>query len=241
MAGNKQAGAAQAATEQDIALNDDVVRDYLRENHDFLQRHPDMLDYLNISHPTGSAVSLVERQVSVLRERNIDMRHRLKTLTSSGRANDKLFEQSSRMVLQLLAADSTAAIYDIFMTAMTNDFDVEFACMALYRAENDEQDGDCGYRTESRENTNAQIGSLLHSDKPVCGTLRQEEFTFLFPDCHDAGSAALVPLVGEEPLGFIAVGSSDANRYSKNMGTLFLSHIADVVIKLLPRLTERES
>lgn len=241
MAGNKQAGAVQTAVEQDTGLNDDVVSDYLRENHDFLQRHPDMLDYLHISHPTGSAVSLVERQVSVLRERNMDMRHRLNALTSSARANDKLFEQSSQMVLQLLEADSIAGIYDIFMTAMTNEFDVEMACMALYREESSEADADCGYRTESHEHAKAQIGSLLQGNKPICGTLRGEEFTFLFPDCPDAGSAALVPLVGEQQLGFIAVGSSDANRYSKNMGTLFLSHIADVVVRLLPRLTEQES
>ena len=143
MAGNKQAGAVQATAEQDTGLNDDVVSDYLRENHDFLQRHPDMLDYLQISHPTGSAVSLVERQVSVLRERNMDMRHRLNALTSSARANDKLFEQSSQLVLQLLEADSPAAIYDIFMTAMTNEFDVEFACMVLYREqETGEQEGE---------------------------------------------------------------------------------------------------
>ena len=50
-------------------LSDATVRDYLKDHPDFFERHPDMLDHLHISHSTGSAVSLVEKQVSVLRER----------------------------------------------------------------------------------------------------------------------------------------------------------------------------
>ena len=81
------------------------MRDYLKDHDDFLQRNPDMLDYLHISHASGSAVSLVEKQVSVLRERNIDMRHRLKALTANARDNDTLYEQTRALVLKLLEAD----------------------------------------------------------------------------------------------------------------------------------------
>ena len=50
------------------------------------------------------------------------------------------------------------------------------------------------------------------------------------------GSAAVMPLLGEEELGVIAVGSSDAHHYTSAMGTLFLQHIAEVLVRLLPRL-----
>ena len=83
---NEQAQAIAPATE----LSDEQVREYLKLNGDFLQRNPDMLDHLHISHASGSAVSLVEKQVSVLRERNIDMRHRLNALTANARDNGKL-------------------------------------------------------------------------------------------------------------------------------------------------------
>ena len=46
-----------------------------------------------------------------------------------------------------------------------------------------------------------------------------------------------MPLTGGGELGLIAVGSSDASRYHRSMGTLFLSHLADVIVRLLPRLT----
>ena len=86
MAGNDQAQAVEAET----ALSEEQVREYLKQHEDFLQRNPDMLDHLHIAHASGSAVSLVEKQVSVLRERNVDMRHRLKSLTANARENDSL-------------------------------------------------------------------------------------------------------------------------------------------------------
>jgi uncharacterized protein YigA (DUF484 family) len=45
-----------------------------------------------------------------------------------------------------------------------------------------------------------------------------------------------MPLADDRELGLIAVGSSDADRYNSAVGTLFLSHIADVVVRLLSRL-----
>ena len=214
-------------------LSDDTVREYLKNNSDFLQRNPDMLDYLHISHASGSAVSLVEKQVSVLRERNMDMRHRLNTLTGNARDNDKLYEQTRTLVLKLLEADSVAALCRTFMTSLGEGFDVEHASIILFG----EGDSAADYRLESPESAKIEIGALLKGHKPVCGALRKEELSYLFPDAGEVGSAALMPLGNAAELGLIAVGSSDAGRYSSNMGTLFLSHIADVIVRLLPRLT----
>ncbi len=111
MSVSKKRGAATkaaAAQARDTELNDEIVREYLKNHDDFLQRNPDMLDYLHISHASGSAISLVEKQVSVLRERNMDMRQRLKALTANARDNDMLYEQTRALVLKLLEADSTA-------------------------------------------------------------------------------------------------------------------------------------
>lgn len=225
---NDQAEAIVAAPE----LSDEQVRDYLKHNGDFLQRNPDLLDHLHISHASGSAVSLVEKQVSVLRERNIDMRHRLSTLTRNARDNDQLYEQTRRLVLALLDADSIDALYKAFMDAMSTDFKVDYASMILFG----EAESGQACRIEAEEKARGDIGALLKGRKPVCGVLRKEELAYLFPDAGEVGSAALMPLANGEELGLIAVGSADANRYSSSMGTLFLTHIADVIVRLLPRL-----
>ena len=229
MAANKnRAGTAEAIEE----LDEDSVRDFLMNHGDFLQRNPDLLDHLHISHASGSAVSLVEKQVSVLRERNVDMRHRLNTLTANARDNDRIYEQTRQLVLKLLEANTMQELCTAFRDAMDNDFDVEHASVILFGE--GKSKGAC--RIENPEAAEVEIGALLKGRKPVCGALRKEELAYLFPDAGDVGSAALVPLSNDFKLGLIAVGSSDAGRYSSNMGTLFLSHIADVIVRLLPRL-----
>ncbi len=230
----KRGTTAKAADEPTTGteLNDEIVREYLKNHDDFLQRHPDMLDYLHVSHASGSAISLVEKQVSVLRERNMDVRQRLKALTANARDNDILYERTRALVLKLLAADSTEALYSIFIASMAADFRVEYASMILYGENSD----DTGWRRETQETVKSEIGSLFRGNKAVCGALRKEELTFLFPDGNGVGSAALMPLSNGEQLGLIAVGSSDANHYNSKVGTLFLSHVADVIAILLSRL-----
>lgn len=218
------------------SLDDDAVRDYLKDNSDFLQRYPEMLDYLHISHASGSAISLVEKQVSVLRERNIEMRRRLNTLTTNARDNDKLYDQTRALVLALLEADSLAGVHQAFTDAMRKDFQVEHSSMILFGDSTDEDDI-C--RIETEEAAKLEIGALLKGRKAVCGALRKEELSYLFPKAGDIGSAALMPLYNRKALGVIAVGCSDANRYSGDMGTLFLTHIAEVVVRLLPRLNQQ--
>ncbi|MDH4039473.1 MAG: DUF484 family protein [Gammaproteobacteria bacterium] len=231
---NRGAEAADAA-----GLSDEAVREFLKENGDFLQRNPDLLDHLHVSHASGSAVSLVEKQVSVLRERNVDIRHRLKALTTNARENDKLFEQTRALVVKLLEADSVAGLYSAFMDSMKNGFEVEFASMILFGEE--PADGD--YRVERLEDARSHIGALFSGRKAVCGALRKEEFNYLFTPGGSAhhfqqgGSAAIMPLADGSQLGLIAVGSADAGRYTSAMGTLFLSHIAEVIMRLLPRFS----
>jgi uncharacterized protein len=224
-----------AITNDKDELNDEAVREYLKDHSDFLERNPDMLDYLHISHASGSAISLVEKQVSVLRERNIEMRRRLNTLTSNARDNDKLYEQTRGLILNLLEANSPTELSRAFNQSMKDDFQVEHSSMILF-GEQGSHDRDC--RIESAESAKIEIGAMLKSRKAVCGPMRKEELNYLFPAAGEIGSAALMPLYNSEELGVIAVGSSDANRYSSSMGTLFLTQIADVVVRLLPRLSQ---
>ena len=179
-----------------------------------------------------SEPSLVEKQVGVLRERNVELRHQLSALTANAKDNDKLYEQTRGLVLKLIAADSVAALSATFIDSMTSEFGVDHASLILFG----ESDGSEAYRVDTRENAKAAIGGLLKGNGTVCGALREAELKYLFPAGGEVGSAALTTLAGNEMLGLIAVGSCDANRYSSTIGTLFVSHIADVIVRLLARL-----
>ena len=54
----------------DGALTAQQVMEYLKSHPDFFDQAPHLLSEINVPHPqSGQAISLVERQASVLRER----------------------------------------------------------------------------------------------------------------------------------------------------------------------------
>lgn len=79
------------------------VAAYLSAHPEFFVDHDELIPDLRIPHLQGGAVSLVERQVKLLRERNIEMRHRLSHLMDVARDNDRLFDKTRRLVLDLLS------------------------------------------------------------------------------------------------------------------------------------------
>ena len=220
-------------TDELLELDDEQVRDYLREHQDFFERHPDILDQLQISHSSGSAVSLVEKQVSVLRERNMEMRKRLNSLTSNARDNDRLYDLTRKLILALLDANDLDSISETFLSSLRDEFEVEHTSLILF---GDPATASERCRVESLDSARIEIGALIKGQSPVCGTLRGEELRYLFPDAGQIGSAAVVPLIKGAELGVIAVGSDDPHHYSASMGTLFLNHIAEVLVRLIPRL-----
>ncbi len=213
-------------------LDESQLRDFLLDNPDFFQRHPDLLRTLHIPHGSGDAVSLVERQVSVLRERNVDLRHRLKELTEAARENQTLYVGTRALVLSLLEAADLPDLLARFENGMAEHFDTPYAALVIYG--DGPAEGTC--RCADREAVEAHLGSLLRGGKPACGALRAEEFGYLFPGARGAGSAALVPLDFGGNRGLVAVGSGDAKRYHSQMGTLFLEHLAAVIGRVLARL-----
>jgi uncharacterized protein YigA (DUF484 family) len=223
--------------EPETGVDDAQVRDYLTRHPEFFQRHPDMLRTLHIPHATGEAVSLVERQVSVLRERNVDLRHRLRELTDAAQENERLYFNTRKLVLALLEAGDLQALFSAFADGMRRDFATDHAALIVYGDGPAHPEGRC--RHAPREDVQARIGGLLRGSGPACGALRGEEFAYLFPGtAAREGSAAMVPLHHERELGLVAVGSADAGRYHARMGTLFLEHLADVIARLLPRTSD---
>ena len=214
-------------------MDDDHIRDFLVRNPDYFQRHPDLLSLLQIPHASGSAVSLVERQVSVLRERNVDLRHRLRDLGSTARHNDQLFAETRSLVLALLEAHDAVGIEQALMRVLRDNLDVEYATLTLF----EEQFGsDSSLRCVPENQLIGHLGSILGRASAGCGALRADAFAGLFPGARMVGSAAvaLIELDGAR-LGAVAVGSSDAAYYSEDTGTLFLEFAAEVLARLLRR------
>ena len=94
------------------AITEGMVAEYLKNNLDFFNKRPDVLAEVNIPHQHGSAVSLVERQVAVLREQNELSRKRLHELIEIARQNEELARRMHQLALTLMDADDPKDIFN---------------------------------------------------------------------------------------------------------------------------------
>lgn len=213
-------------------LDENVIADYLTKHPDFFDRHGDTLRNLRLQHPSGRAVSLIEKQVSALRERNTELRHRLNQLLDNARQNDRLFERSKRLVLALLECDELGDLVDALYYSFDKEFDIPFARLILFRT----PQHPTSIRVAAEDEAKVVLGRHLMASRAVGGGLSREEIAYLFDKDHQkVGSAAMVPLYYNQPLGILAVGHEDPKHYQPGMGTIFLTHIAEVLDRLIPK------
>jgi uncharacterized protein len=104
---------------------------YLSRHPDFFLRHEPILGELELPHRAGTAVSLVERQVALLRARNIDSRQRLTRLLDTARENDELFGKTRQLILALLECESLERLTQVLLTSIRREFDVEHGRLLL--------------------------------------------------------------------------------------------------------------
>lgn len=214
-------------------LEAEAVIAYLLDHPDFFAEHDDLLVSMRVPHQRGDTVSLVERQLKILRERNIEMRHRLSQLMDVARDNDRLFDKTRRLNLALMDASSLEEIVIAVEDSLRQDFQVPFVSLILFS----DSAMPVGRWVSSAEAQKA-IGGLI-GDKTVCGALREHELAFLFgaDQGKEVGSTAIVTLNHLGLHGVLAIGSRDPQHYKSSVGTLFLNYIADVLGRLLPRFT----
>ena len=231
-------GLADKNNDNDFQLTEQQVADFLKENPEFLLRHEDVLSEVQLPHASGDAVSLVERQVSLLRERNLDMRSRLSSLLDNARSNDLLFEKTKQLVLSMLEAKSLDILVNQCESALTKDFSMEFVSLTLFG--DDALSNAVSSKVTSMDDAYQAIPGLLKSANATCGVLRPQELHYLFgEEGKNVGSAAVVPLSFGHHLGVLAIGSRDQHYFRSTMGTLFLGYIAEVLNRLLPELIDQ--
>ena len=211
-----------------------AIAAYLEAHPDFFVEHEELLPALRIPHQRGDTISLVERQMKILRERNIEMRHRLSQLMDVARDNDRLFEKTRRLILALMDATSLEDLVISVEDSLRQDFQVPFVSLILF-GDNAMPVG----RWVSAAEAQTAIGGLLTEGKSVSGSLREHELDFLFGEeqRQQIGSTAVVAIAHQGIHGVLAIASRDPQHYKSSVGTLFLSYIAEVLGRILPRFT----
>lgn len=220
-------------------LSEQVIHDYLTVHPDFFEHHATLLSSLHLPHATGGAVSLVERQISVLRQKDLKLEKQLKELIEVARANDLLAAKIHELTMQLLASPDLKSTIAALEEGMRSGFDADHAVLVLFGDPSAFDDIEAGrfFRVIEREADELQpFKTFLSSTAPRCGQIRDSQSAFLFhDDASEIGSTALVPLARGAEIGFLAIGSNDAHRFHPGMSIDFLTRLGDLVAGALKR------
>lgn len=213
----------------------DLVRGYLRDHPDFFESNTDLLVDLNLPHNQGGTISLVEKQVSMLRERDKASRVKLDEFLKAAKHNDDVFKKCQFMILGLIEAEDQAAFLKNLEKGFKRDFKASAYSLLIF---GDEPRQINHFTSVVRKDAAKEyVASLIRSTKPTLGTLRPTEQDFLFRHQSEKVKSAVVLSVrdGREQIALLAIGNSDANYFQPGMGTMFVHFIADVLARLIPR------
>lgn len=217
----------------ETAIDESDIIAYLKNDQEFFLRHPELLSAITLPHESGSAVSLIERQVSVLRERNMEMRHRLSKLLDNARDNDKLFDKTKRLVLSLMEAQDLGDAVDALFYSFNSEFKIHYSSLILFAKPDSLSAGPA--RVVTLNDAREPLGEILKHAKARCGHFDDATLQYVFEDnAKEIGSAAMVPLIHGNNFGLLAIANRDADYYRSSMGTLFLSYIADMLNRTVP-------
>ena len=221
-------------------LNEDIVVSYLKQNNDFFSRNSEILKDLEISHQTNGAVSLIERQVALLRDNNRQLKVQLKELIDIAKDNDQLNKAMHQLTLDVLKTQASDEIVNTTCHHLKHQFDSEIIAVQLISELFPDTTTDKIIGTISRESAEFRtLTNILNRGKPICGKLTAEQLSVCFDNRADeTQSAAIIPLVkphNGDILGFIAIGSTSDKRFHISMGTVFLEHMGQIIGHALAR------
>jgi uncharacterized protein YigA (DUF484 family) len=216
-------------------LDDATVAAWLRRHPAFFHGHPDLLMELSIPHESGKAISLLERQVAVFRERQSSLQDQIFEFIGNARNNDNLFEKTRLVVLDILRASTFPAVLDLMAERLRADFDASASALVFV------SDADGGATPVTRLGTTAvktALGDLFAKQRTYCGALNQVQQQLLFPgQSAPIVSAAIVPLHLPEDsavrvqygLPLLLIGSTREQHFNSSLDTLFLDFIGEVL------------
>lgn len=213
-------------------ITEESIAGYLQANPEFFERHSTLLNSLRLPHNAGGpAVSLVERQILVLRQKNLKLEHKLKELVDIARSNDTLAGRIHSLAMLMLAAPDQAGVIQVLEEQLRVSFNADRAILVVFDTLADNVVASRFLRIIERDAPQvAPFRTFLQSNAPRCGQIRDTQRDFLFgPDNIEIGSAALLPLGAQSELGFLAIGSRDSGHFHPGMSIDFLSRLGELV------------
>lgn len=218
-------------------IDEQAITQYLQQHPDLFDRHPQLLARLRLQHPrSGATISLIERQVEVLRERHAALEQQLAEFVRVARANDALAEKIHRFTRRLIGTSTRTGALAQIEASLREDFDAYHTVLVLRGSTPTDVASRFLRQVAADDAVFGSFESLFASGRPRCGQVRDSQLEFLFgSEAAGIGSVALIPLTALSPPGLLALGSLDRERFHPGMSTEFLSRMAELIADSLTR------
>ncbi|MDD3884338.1 MAG: DUF484 family protein [Gallionella sp.] len=198
-------------------MRSEEIAQYLQDHPDFFEAHLDLLTEINLPHPHGGrTISLSERQLIALREKNHALEKQMHELLANARENEGLQQKVHEFILALFAARDLATLQELAPHLLQQIFAVPHATLRLWAI----------------TPPSAEVLSFTDSQAhPVCLHQAAHDTADWFGEAgQQLHSFAYLPLhAGSESIGLLVLASEDKQRFYPEMGTLFLQRISDAV------------
>lgn len=214
---------------------EEAVARYLEDHPDYFQRYPETLSRILLTHETGGkAVSLIERQVQVLREQNQALQRQLRDLVNNARENDVLGARLHRFATAMVSCASLDEALDTTYDLLRQEFKLD-AVVILLRGRPVQ-----GGRAELVPEDDKRLNTLFQqfsSGKPICGGKFDDSLmSYLFSGrAAEIKSSALIPLGEKNARGVLGLGTQDPFRFHPGMGTVYLTRLGEMLTHGLVR------
>ncbi|MEK7990850.1 MAG: DUF484 family protein [Thiotrichaceae bacterium] len=210
-------------------ISEEDVESYLHQHPKFFNNHADLLAVMEIPHERGAAVSLVERQLSVLRDENQRSQYQLTELMSIAKQNDGLNRRIQNIILTLAQANSVEEFFELLYGILETEFKTDAISVRLFEMnENHEREEFVEYDAQVFQ----LFESILSGHHAICGQLNPAQKDYLFAEQHIT-SAVLIPLGAPKARGILAMGSREISRFHSGMSTDLLEYMGELIGQLL--------
>src|SRR5690554_3307212 len=173
----------QTARQKVGELTRERVADYLRANPDFFLDQDELLRSLTLPHDSGRAISLVERQVHLFREQRDTLRRELVELVAIARHNDRLFEKSKRLLMQVIEARTLNDMATAIDDSIRGDFNLDASSVLLFSDTELSEVSQGALHVVSPAEAQGRFGSMLDGERGACGLFRLREGGLVMSNC----------------------------------------------------------
>lgn len=215
-------------------MKSEEIAKYLQDNPQFFEEHADLVARIVIPHPHGGrTISITERQMLSLRDKNRLLEAKMDELLQFGEENDTISEKMHRLAVAMIAASSFQSVLHTLNFHLRDDFSIPHVALRLWdRSDNTDE-------LPEFANVSEELQVFAETlSQPYCGSTSGFETSSWFGDAaeHIRSQALIAMRSGGGTVGMIALGSEEPQRFYVGMGTLYLERLGEMASAALVRV-----